>query len=88
MFIFETETENWTCDQVVVHIQMVSVSKCFIIAACFCNMHALLAGPLIICFCSFYREMAEGVRLKMLAFASPTNILYLNFLVVVSILRN
>ena len=51
--------------------------------------HVLLAGPLIIiCFCSFCREMAEGVRLKMLVFASPANILYLNFLVVVSILRN
>ena len=67
---------------------MVSVAKYFINAACVCNMRALLAGPVIMCFCSFCKEMAEGVRLKMLAFASPANVLSLKVLAVVSILRN
>ena len=67
---------------------MESVSKYFINGASVCNMHALLAGPIIMCFCSFCKEIAEGVRLKMLAFAYPSNILSLNVLAVVSILRN
>ena len=71
MFIFETKTENWTCNQVFDGRCPQNFYKCSLLL-----QHVLLAGPLIIrYFCSFCREMAKGVRLKMLAFASPANIL-------------